>query len=115
MNDTTTPAVGTNDRLESLFDVLRSRERRRIVTTLLDTELEAGGSVPVRALVPAGVDAESFRVQLRHCHLPRLADGGYIEWDREAGRVRAGAAYDDLATVVELLREHDARLPGEWT
>lgn len=118
MGDTPDETAGTSDdsddRIGRLFDALRTRERRRLVATLLDADLPAGEPVPVDALVPAAGDADSFRVALYHRHLPRLAAADYVEWDREAGLLRAGEAYDELAAFVELLRTNEDRLPDDW-
>lgn len=115
MNATTTTTGGTaDDRLTALFDVLRSRERRRIATALLDAELASTGPVPVDTVLRTTDGGEASRLRLYHAHLPRLADEGYVAWNREHGRVRAGENYDELATFVDLVRHNDGSLPEDW-
>ena len=89
----------------SFDDCLRALEhgrRREVLATLLDAE-------PLRP--SAFADDERGRVSLTHTHLPVLADMGYIDWDREAGRVRRGPRFDDVATLLALLRTHEDDLP----
>lgn len=89
----------------SFDDCLRALEhgrRREVLAALLDAE-------PLR--LSAFADDERGRVSLTHTHLPVLADMGYIDWDREAGRVRRGPRFDDVATLLALLRTHEDDLP----
>ena len=93
----------------SFDDCLRALghgRRREVVTTLSD----ADAPLSVRAL--AGGD-EQCRLALVHNHLPMLADGGYVDWDRDAGRVRRGPRFDEVAALLDLLRTHGDELP--WT
>jgi len=42
-----------------------------------------------------------------------LAEKGYVDWDRDAGRVRRGPRFDDVDAVLSLLLTHEDDLP--WT
>jgi predicted transcriptional regulator len=91
----------------SFDDCLRALEherRRAVVTALIDAD------PPHSVTTLTGGDARR-RLALTHTHLPMLADGGYVDWDREAGRVRPGPRFDEVATVLDLLRTHEDYLP----
>jgi len=81
---------------------LEHERRREVLATLLDSE-------PLRPSVFAADDRE--RLSLLHTHLPLLADMGYIDWDREAGCVGRGPRFDEVATLLGLLRTHQDALP----
>ena len=84
--------------LDAVFSAFAHERRRVILRTLsrgepnavdLDTLVAA---VCERAGSPnetAEDDRRRVRVTLRHVHLPKLADSGLVEYDAEAGRVRA--------------------------
>ena len=87
----------SGDETETLIDAFAHR-RRRLVLAVLDARPE---SVEFEALVDVvavregdetGVvdvgDRERVRISLYHWHLPKLADAGLVEYDRESGRVR---------------------------
>jgi hypothetical protein len=91
----------------SFDDCLRALEherRRGVVTTLVDVDSPHS----VQAL--AGGD-EPCRLALTHTHLPMLADGGYVDWDRDTGCVRPGPRFSEVATLLDLLRTHEDDLP----
>lgn len=74
-----------------------------------------------RSASPEAVDETSFgdthgdELSLRHVHLPKLAHAGLVTWDRDAGTVSRGPAFDDLRPLlasVALLVETDAGRSG---
>ena len=81
---------------DEVFSVLASGCRRRTLQYLRRTTAE---SVPIAALVDhlTGIDhpstgspddhRELFEAELRHIHLPKLADLGLIDYDPDSGRV----------------------------
>ncbi|WP_135829866.1 DUF7344 domain-containing protein [Halorussus halobius] len=74
--------------LDELFDVL-SAERRRHALYVLYRRTEP---TTVRDLADAvaaecGVDLARVTADLAHVHLPKLADAGLVEYDREGGTV----------------------------
>lgn len=53
-------------------------------------------------------------LELRHCHLPMLADSDLVEWNREHNEITKGARFDDVEPLLELLVTHRDELPDEW-
>ncbi|MBV0923961.1 hypothetical protein KTS45_07065 [Halomicroarcula limicola] len=51
---------------------------------------------------------------MHHVHLPKLADHGFIEWDRESDEIRRGPNFDRARPLLELLVAHEDELPAEW-
>ncbi|WP_247730255.1 DUF7344 domain-containing protein [Halovivax limisalsi] len=95
-----------NDRT---FDALTHTERRRLLLELLDhnpreltyTSDEATGS----GTQQAAVEREPARIRTHHVHLPKLAEYGYVEWDREADVVTKGPQFDEVRPLLEFLRD----------
>lgn len=52
------------------------------------------------------VDNDLDGVRLYHATLPKLADAGYISWDRDAGLVSTGPKFSEVEPLVHLLREY---------
>jgi len=97
--------------LDAVFSILGDRDRRRLVSELVETD-----SLSVEEFARSA-DRDEFRVddtRLYHVHLPKLHDAGVCNWDRDAGAVRRGPCFDDVAVVVEVLRANGDALPGGW-
>jgi predicted transcriptional regulator len=74
-----------------------------------------------QADTPVVIDAdesadEEFKrlVQMTHVHLPKLADYGFIEWNRDTNEVSKGANFAEIRPLLELLDAHANELPPEW-
>jgi DNA-binding transcriptional ArsR family regulator len=98
--------------LDELFDILRNARRRHVVE-LLD---ESGGEAEFRDLTdavarretgnPVSYDARKrVYVSLRQSHLPRLAEAGVVEYDRDRGTVRATPLFDTVVRPLEAVTE----------
>jgi len=85
-------------------------ERRRIVLAALSDVEDPAATVGLTAL--SGGEAE-VRLALIHQHLPMLADGGYVDWNRDPDRVGRGPRFDDAEALLDLIRTHEDDLP--WT
>lgn len=93
-----------------MFDLLRKRHRRLILLLVKDGVVETEADVIFRG----GADSEIAEIELKHTHLPKLADAGYIEWDRETGRISKGPNFDEIEPLLELLENHADELPPDW-
>lgn len=87
-----------SERLDEIFDVLRSGRRRRLLYYLQDMEgTETTLERAVRAVdafdfsIATRVDLprrQAIRLSLAHDHLPRLDAAGVLEYDHRSGNVR---------------------------
>ncbi len=73
--------------LDRAFDALGDPARRAILLSLLDgpTTIELDGG---------------NRVELRHNHLPRLTDAGYVEWDSGEKQLSRGPAFEEIEPLL---------------
>lgn len=106
----------TSDRatLDELFACLSHPTRRRIVTTLAADNPRDESEFECAAFRPDDEPPERFRIHLYHEHLPKLAENGYIEWDRESDTVTRGPAFEEVRPVITLMDEHQDELPAAW-
>jgi hypothetical protein len=57
---------------------------------------------------------EVTQISLDHAHLPKLADMGFVEWDRDAGELTKGPSWEEIAPLLQLLYDHRDDLPDGW-
>lgn len=106
-----TPA---SDRWDRVLKRLAARPRRQVIISLLDATPDRHLPLPDAAIGDSeSTDPEAVTIQLRHCHLPVLADPGYVEWDDDPFRVRRGPNFTEVRAVVEILLDAADRLPPE--
>lgn len=111
------------------FDAMANSHRRKLLVRLL---VDGPQSIPYlssasRDLLEAHptvlqeylsgseevASANKAAIRTYHVHLPKLAEYGYIEWNRDAHLVTRGANFDDVRPLLELLDDqrvgHSAR------
>jgi len=79
-------------------------------------EAPAGRELPLpEAANPSYLlmDPEDLYLELRHTHLPLLAESGYVRWDDDPLVVRRGPSFDEVAVVFESLQSSAERLPDQ--
>ena len=54
------------------------------------------------------------QVELTHIHLPKLADMGLIDWDRQSGELSKGPNWNEIAPLLQLIADNRDELPDEW-
>lgn len=106
-----TPDVGVSAaRFDRMLEALANRQRRTILVMLQRGETVSESGLHVRDASAAERVASSVRQR----HLPKLADAGFIEWDRESGDVAKGPRYGEIEPVLELMETHADELPPGW-
>jgi hypothetical protein len=99
--------------MNRIFDALRHRYRRHILWAVAeDNPRDEAEFTPEELHLDD--DLAMFERQLFHVHLPKLAESGYIEWDRETSTIRRGEDYDEVAPVIRVLKDHEDELPADW-
>lgn len=105
MNANRGESITTNDMLYALAD----GQRRRLLIALLEDD-----SPLVIADSESAADSLEHRMSMKHVHLPKLADYGFIEWDRERHEVSKGPKFVEIRPLIELLNNHENELPDDW-
>jgi hypothetical protein len=60
------------------------------------------------------VDTSDAALSLQHCHLPKLADHGYVDWDRDTDELSRGPQFEEVDALLELFEDHADELPFNW-
>lgn len=96
---------------EDKMDAIGDAQRRDLLISLLQEDPPLDSPV---AVAP-GDDAETRRRRLRmkHVHLPKLADYGFIDWDRNTDEITKGQNFDEIRHLLEILNDSEAESPTE--
>ncbi|THE65405.1 ArsR family transcriptional regulator [Salinadaptatus halalkaliphilus] len=98
--------------MDELFEALSSAHRRRILRALLDHRPHDDGGLRVPADVfSTAQSTDSLELALYHTHLPRLADLGLVQWNRETRMVRPGPRFEDITGMLEHCDEYPRAAP----
>lgn len=100
--------------LDRLFDVLSQANRRHILSLVGETDRRDGEGLVLGDLVADDGGSERRTLELVHVNLPKLEDAGYVTWDREGNSIRRGPRFEEVASVVELMQNHQESLPDAW-
>ena len=101
--------VSTDDLLDALADV----QRRRLLVALVERDPQDGTPVVVTDS-DTDVDSATHLMKMKHIHLPKLVNYGFIEWNRNTHEVTRGAEFDEIGPLLKLLDDHEAELPADW-
>lgn len=87
--------------------------RRRGATSACGSRGGPSAAPPRRSAPSADRPLERLDLELSHLHLPKLAQRGLVEWDRETGTVSRGPAFEDVEPLLRLLAANASRLPDD--
>ena len=96
--------------VDRIFDILSVRYRRLILLSLKESGVKTESDLLIRSMH----DPEEIEIALNHQHLPKLEDAGYIEWDRESGKISKGPRFDEIEPILTLIENHADELPPDW-
>ncbi len=105
-------ATGAVERWNRVFEAVSAEPRRQLVVSLLDASADRSVSLPESAINPnVPPDPTTLRYELVHCHLPLLADMGFIQWRTEPFVASRGERFGEVAAVFEALHDDADALP----
>ena len=102
-------AIGRWDRV---FKALAAEPRRQLVAALADAPADDAVPLPEAAMTPdVRSDPERLDLELRHRHLPLLADADYVEWQSAPFRVSRGARFAEIRAVFDGVATNAGAVP----
>lgn len=97
---------------DQLYEALAAEPRRLIIFSLMKEPDGRRLPLPDAAqLYNRAGDSESFRIELRHRHLPKLADAGYVQWENDPFSVQRGPHFDEPALVLAQMTDNRIEYP----
>lgn len=75
-----------------LRNALRSRERRTIIEQVEKADTPIERSQLAHAIDPT--QPHEAEIDVYHCHLPKLASAGIVDWDQTTGEITAGENFE---------------------
>jgi hypothetical protein len=101
-----------HERWNRVFRVLSAEPRRELVSSLLDSRPDEPVSLPAAAKSEHYRDtSRALRIELRHRHLPALADAGYVRWRSAPFEAYRGPEFAEVASVFEAMRTAASAYP----
>lgn len=98
----------TDNRWSTVFRTFGALPRRQIVDSLLHAPPDREMLLPEAANSPdQRRDPSALYVELIHIHLPRMAEAGFIEWEKDPLRVWRGHNFDEVGSVMEAVQSYD--------
>ena len=94
---------------DKLLDALSNIQRRSLLVALLEHNHQDDWPIVI-------VDDDNEKdeitelIRMKHIHLPKLAEYGFIAWDRTNNEVSKGPAFEEIRPFVELLETHQDEL-----
>ncbi|MFC6975895.1 hypothetical protein ACFQL1_16300 [Halomicroarcula sp. GCM10025709] len=92
----------------TLFDCLRAKPRRRILTALAAKEEICGDQLSEE------IATEISQTEWVHIHLPKLAENDFIVWDRNSGTIGRGERFSEVETLLAVIQTESDTLPDDW-
>lgn len=118
MKQSKEPPAGMLDELarvpvDDALDALNHIQRREVLITLLTRDSQ--GSPPVvLADAEDGADELDHPVTADRAHLSKLAEYGFISWNRDTHEVTQGSNFSDINPLLQLLADNETELPDSW-
>ena len=103
----------TRTSFDTALDELAHVQRRKLLVSLLAHNPQDDTPAVVGKPDDESESLDRF-VEMKHVHLPKLVEYGFIEWDQEADEVHKGPKFDEILPLLELLDAHEDELPPGW-
>lgn len=102
------------ERWNRVFRAVSAEPRRQLVVSLLDAPPDRSVPLPESSVNPnVPVDRQRLEIELRHTHLPKLAEMGFVEWETEPLVAARGPQFEEVAVVFEALHAHAGEIPTQ--
>lgn len=98
---------------DGVLDALAHVQRRKLLVALLEHNPQDDSPVAI-ADREDDADALNRLMLMRHLHLPKLEEYGFIDWDEATHEVRKGPKFAEIRPFLELLAAHEDELPSDW-
>jgi len=95
---------------DPVLEHLSSHHRRTILLLLKEDEIDTLADV----LRYERAEPTMTETELLHCHLPKLQDANYVEFDPTTGALSKGPRFDRAVSLLELMAQHADELPPNW-
>lgn len=92
-----------NERWDRVLQTLAAETRRMVLISLLEAPGRRRLPLPAAADSPnLSTDEQRLELRLRHNHLPRLAEAGYVRWESDPFVVRRGPNFDEVEPALQM-------------
>ena len=88
---------------DEMLDAIGAIQRRRVLVALLESP---DHSIHGITELETGTEFGEDIVAMKHVHLPKLDDYGFIRWNEESHAVWRGERFDEIEPLLELLDEN---------
>lgn len=106
-------ATGGLVQFDEALDALGHIQRRKLLIALLEPNPQSDSPAVPGSTSDEIAELENF-VEMKHVHLPKLVEYGFIEWEKEQNEVRKGPDFVEIRPLLELLHDHEDELPAGW-
>jgi hypothetical protein len=96
--------------LDLLFESLSASDRRLILLLVKEGILETESDVRDWNSKEYEIDPMTSH----HLHLPKLHSCGYIEWDRDTGKISTGSRFNEIESLLELIQNNQNEFFDRW-
>lgn len=93
------------DSLTEQFDQLSHPLRHRILVALNDHDPRERSEFISEEFAGNRDEAERLNIEIRHNHLPKLDDAGFVDWDRETDTVARGTRFEELSSLLVFIED----------
>lgn len=109
----------TDDSLNESLEMLSHGVRRRLLMAVAAKNPWDDEDITSESIADEHEDdddtLELLTQQLYHIHLPKLDDAGFIDWDRDNGRITRGPRFGEIKPLLRLMHDHQDELPDDWS
>jgi len=89
---------------DEMFEALAHEQRRRLLFALVEDRIQSDSPLEHESL------PETSQIQYRHCHLPKLEESGFINWEQELNAIRRGSEFEEIKPLLEALLASDLQI-----